>query len=94
MTEKTPNPYSATAGSSPSKESPASDLQDDTELSNIAGGENLEFEPLVLIVDPGDASAELIAELYLKLDAIYRAQGGSGLHFKREEFRTFQNAEA
>lgn len=32
-------------------------------------------------LDPGDAPAELITELYLALDNLYRAHGGSGLRF-------------
>jgi hypothetical protein len=35
-----------------------------------------------LVVDPGDASPEDLAELYLALSDLYRAYGGRGLAFR------------
>ena len=43
--------------------------------------------PIHVYIDPGDASTELIAELYANLDALYRSLGGSGLKFVNDERR-------
>jgi hypothetical protein len=39
-------------------------------------------------VDPGDAPAELITELYLALSALHKACGGEGLSIVNEERRS------
>lgn len=44
---------------------------------------------LSVFVEPGDAPAELIAELYTSIDALYRSCGGSGLKVSKDERRTF-----
>ena len=40
-----------------------------------------EVEPLLLAIDPGDASAGDILEYYLALNAYYKSLGGEGLKF-------------
>lgn len=50
--------------------------------------------PLKIYIDPGDAPQDLITELYTTLDALYRAQGGSGLQFTKDEQRSFSIEEA
>jgi len=42
-----------------------------------------------VFVDPGDAPASLVAELYGALDALYRACKGSGLKISKDERRMF-----
>lgn len=43
--------------------------------------------PITLYIDPGDAPAELIGELFVSLSAIYAAHGGSGLRVAQDERR-------
>lgn len=50
----------------------------------MRGEENI----LSVYIDPGDAPAELITDLYIALDALYRAHGGSGLEIIKEERRS------
>jgi hypothetical protein len=38
-------------------------------------------EGLELWIDPGDASAEVVAEVLVALSELYRAEGGAGLVF-------------
>lgn len=44
---------------------------------------------LPVYVDPGEAPAELIAELFVALACAYRSVGGSGLQVTRDDRRTF-----
>ena len=43
---------------------------------------------LSVYIDPGTSSPELITELYVALNALYRAHGGSGLEIVKEERRS------
>jgi len=45
---------------------------------------------LTIYIDPGDASADTITELYLALSALYEAHGGSGLKIVRHRRRALQ----
>ncbi|WP_417381233.1 hypothetical protein [Gimesia sp.] len=49
---------------------------------------NDEERLLSVYVDPGTSSPELITELYIALNALYRANGGSGLEIAKEERRS------
>jgi hypothetical protein len=42
------------------------------------------LQSLVIYVDPGNASPELIAELFIALNALYVSMGGSGLKIVTE----------
>jgi hypothetical protein len=46
-----------------------------------------DLAPLSLYIDHGSAPPELIAELYLALDAVYRTHGGAGLRIVKDEPR-------
>lgn len=48
-----------------------------------------EFVPrqLEILIDPGDAPAELIAEFYTALDVLYQSCGGSGLKITKQDRR-------
>jgi len=37
--------------------------------------------PLTLLIDPGDAKAEELSELFVELSTLYRMLGGSGINF-------------
>ncbi len=39
------------------------------------------IEPLTIMIDPGDASAEELSELFVELSFLYRMIGGSGVNF-------------
>ncbi|QDT42352.1 hypothetical protein Pan241w_24350 [Gimesia alba] len=47
-----------------------------------------ETEPFSVYLDPGSAPPELITDLYIALDSLYRAHGGSGLEIVKEERRS------
>ncbi|KAA0132093.1 hypothetical protein FYZ48_28685 [Gimesia chilikensis] len=49
---------------------------------------NNEERILSVYIDPGTSSPELITELYVALDALYRANGGSGLQIVKEDRRS------
>lgn len=51
-------------------------------------------EPLGIYIDPGDAPQQLISELYATLHSLYRARGGSGLQFVKDEQKSFVGEEA
>ena len=53
-----------------------------------AGGKTGQRE-LSVLIDPGNASEELLTEFYSALSAYYLACGGSGLEIKKEERRSF-----
>lgn len=48
----------------------------------------VEDRSVSVFIDPGDASAELLTELYVSLAAYYRSLGGSGLVIKKDERRS------
>ena len=48
-----------------------------------------EQRELSVLIDPGNASEELLTEFYSALSAYYRACGGSGLEIKKEERRSY-----
>ncbi|QDV52790.1 hypothetical protein [Gimesia fumaroli] len=53
-------------------------------------GENIEIdlgEELSVYIDPGDAPSELITDLYIALNALFKAHGGPGLEIAGEKFR-------
>ncbi len=49
--------------------------------------ESTELDELAIFVDPGDASAEEIAEYLIELSRLYKMLGGSGIQFARDEIR-------
>jgi DNA-binding CsgD family transcriptional regulator len=46
-----------------------------------------EIEPLKLLIDPGDATGQELAELFVELSCLYRMIGGSGINFNVIETR-------
>ena len=46
-----------------------------------------ELEPLGILIDPGDASAEELGELFYEISELYRMMGGSGIDFRVSEVR-------
>jgi len=49
--------------------------------------EESKFDPLEILVQPGDASFSEILEFYLALEKVYVAMGGSGLRISSEDKR-------
>lgn len=59
---------------------------------DAAGGaartsEELDAPPLVLLLDPGTATAEEIGQLLLEFSTLYRMLGGSGITFTKSDAR-------
>ncbi len=46
-----------------------------------------DIQPLELLIDPGEATAEDLAELFHELSKLYRMMGGSGLDFRMRGVR-------
>lgn len=49
--------------------------------------EEIDAPALILLLDPGSATAEEIGELFLELSTLYRMLGGSGITFKTIDTR-------
>ncbi len=47
----------------------------------------IEKESLTVLIDPGDATAEDLSELFVELSTLYRMIGGSGIDFRITETR-------
>lgn len=51
------------------------------EVLNLLGVETSIAVPLTLLIDPGNASAEELSEVFVELSVLYRIAGGSGVNF-------------
>ena len=56
--------------------------EDSDQRVSLSVDETTRQTGFTLLIDPGSASAEEIAELYIELSALYRMLGGSGITFR------------
>lgn len=66
-----------------------SKIRDILEEEVMIGGDTSDPTLLPVYIDPGNASEELISELYLALAMVYRSMGGSGLSIAKDQRRLF-----
>jgi RNA polymerase sigma-70 factor (ECF subfamily) len=64
-------------------------LREKLELKERPPTPPIDTRRIEVFVDPGDAPATLVAELYSALDALYQACKGSGLKIAKDERRVF-----
>ena len=64
-----------------------SGIDDDPAIAETRSSEPRDAPALVLLLDPGTATAEEIGQLLLEFSTLYRMLGGSGITFTKQDAR-------